>query len=146
MLSLASVWASPVTGVFLAVAAVAIVPARAAREAAAPADRLAALALGAPAVAGGLAMAALFPEGGSDHFVGTAFWPMLLVCLGALALVDPTPAHGDLGRRDLRHRARRRVRDPEPARAERAAPGRRARARAAGAVRAPARAAASRSS
>jgi hypothetical protein len=35
-------------------------------------------------------MAALFPEGGSDHFVGTAFWPMLLVCLGALALVDPT--------------------------------------------------------
>ena len=25
----------------------------------------------------------LFPEGGSDHFVGTAFWPMLLVCLGA---------------------------------------------------------------
>jgi hypothetical protein len=35
-------------------------------------------------------MAALFPEGGSDHFVGTAFWPMLLVCLGALALVDPS--------------------------------------------------------
>ena len=35
-------------------------------------------------------MAALFPEGGSDHFVGTAFWPMLLVCLGALALVEPS--------------------------------------------------------
>ena len=34
-------------------------------------------------------MALLFPEGGSDHFAGTAFWPMLLVCLGALALVDP---------------------------------------------------------
>ena len=35
-------------------------------------------------------MAVLFPEGGSDHFTGTAFWPMLLVCLGALALVDPS--------------------------------------------------------
>jgi hypothetical protein len=91
-LSLASVWSSPVTGVFLAVAAVAIVtsgrmhPETDKR----PADRLTALALGVPAVVGGLAMAALFPEGGSDHFVGTAFWPMLLVCLGALALVDPT--------------------------------------------------------
>jgi hypothetical protein len=53
-------------------------------------DWLTALALGAPAVAGGLAMAALFPEGGSDHFAGTAFWPMFLVCLGAVALVDPT--------------------------------------------------------
>jgi hypothetical protein len=41
-------------------------------------------------VIGGLLMAVLFPEGGSDHFVGTAFWPMLLVCLAALALVDPT--------------------------------------------------------
>ena len=35
-------------------------------------------------------MTTLFPEGGSDHFVGTAFWPMFLVCLGALALVDPS--------------------------------------------------------
>src|SRR5215213_8664616 len=92
LLSLASVWASPVTGVFLAVAAVAIVTsARVHPEAAGrPTDRLTALALGAPAVIGGVAMAALFPEGGSDHFVGTAFWPMLLVCLGALALVDPS--------------------------------------------------------
>jgi hypothetical protein len=92
VLSLASVWASPVTGVFLAVAAVAIVTSARVHPDAAkrPADRLTALALGVPAVAGGLAMAALFPEGGSDHFVGTAFWPMLLVCLGALALVDPT--------------------------------------------------------
>src|SRR5215208_2585099 len=92
LLSLASVWASPVTGVFLAVAAVAIVTsARLHPESAGrPTDRLTALAIGAPAVIGGLAMAALFPEGGSDHFVGTAFWPMLLVCLGALALVDPS--------------------------------------------------------
>jgi hypothetical protein len=86
VLSLASVWASPVAGVFLCVAAVAMVAG--ARER--PGDWRSALALGAPAVAGGLSMAILFPEGGSDHFVGTAFWPMLLVCLGALALVDPT--------------------------------------------------------
>src|SRR5215211_6778399 len=90
-LSLASVWASPVTGVFLAVAALALIAsARAHGEEERPGARLTALALGVPAVAGGLAMAALFPEGGSDHFVGTAFWPMLLVCLGALALVDPS--------------------------------------------------------
>jgi len=86
VLSLASVWASPVAGVFLCVAAVALVAG--ARER--PGDWRTALALGGPAVAGGLAMAALFPEGGSDHFVGTAFWPMLLACLGALALVDPS--------------------------------------------------------
>lgn len=86
VLSLASVWASPVTGVFLTVAAIALLTARAQDGS----WRSAALALGGPAVAGGSAMALLFPEGGSDHFVGTAFWPMLLVCLGALALVDPT--------------------------------------------------------
>lgn len=92
LLSLASVWASPVTGVFLAVAAVALVTsARAHRpQGERGADRLTALALGGPAVLGGVAMAVLFPEGGTDHFVGTAFWPMFLVCLGALALVDPT--------------------------------------------------------
>ena len=87
LLSLASAWASPVTGVFLAVAAIALVTATRGRDAR---GRSEALALGGPAVAGGIAMAALFPEGGSDHFAGTAFWPMLLVCLGALALVDPS--------------------------------------------------------
>jgi hypothetical protein len=92
LLSLASVWASPVAGVFLCVAAVAMLAgARLGRGTERePADWRTALALGGPAVAGGLAMALLFPEGGSDHFVGTAFWPMLLVCLGALALVDPS--------------------------------------------------------
>jgi hypothetical protein len=89
VLSLASVWASPVAGVFLAVAALALLAGR--REGGERSGaRLTALALGGPAVAGGLAMAALFPEGGSDHFAGTAFWPMLLLCLGALALVDPS--------------------------------------------------------
>src|SRR5215213_6308929 len=92
LLSLASAWTSPVTGVFLAVGALAMVssdhfqPGPEARRS----RRLTALALGAPAVVGGLLMAVLFPEGGSDHFVRTAFWPMLLVCLAALALVDPT--------------------------------------------------------
>jgi hypothetical protein len=85
VLSLASVWASPVAGVFLCVAAAAVLLGTAREER----DWRTALALGGPAVAGGLAMALLFPEGGSDHFVGTAFWPMLLVCLAALALVDP---------------------------------------------------------
>lgn len=88
VLSLASVWASPVAGIFLAVAALAVLAGAWRAEDHRP-DVRAALALGAPAIAGGLAMAALFPEGGSDHFVGSAFWPMLLVCLAALALVDP---------------------------------------------------------
>ena len=92
LLSLASVWTSPVAGVFLIVAAVAVLAGAHARgdRAGQGVDWWTAAALGGPAVAGGLAMAALFPEGGSDHFVGTAFWPMLLVSLGALALVDPT--------------------------------------------------------
>ena len=90
VLSLASVWASPVAGVFLCVAALAVLAGARLRADAEPADWPTALALGLPAVIGGLTMTTLFPEGGSDHFVGTAFWPMLLVCLGALALVDPS--------------------------------------------------------
>src|SRR5215213_1820428 len=59
VLSLASVWASPVTGVFLCVAAVAMLAgARLPGDAEAePADWRTALALGGPAIAGGLAMA-----------------------------------------------------------------------------------------
>jgi hypothetical protein len=92
VLSLASVWASPVAGVFLCVAAVAMLAGARFRGDAprVPADWRTALALGGPAVLGGVTMATLFPEGGSDHFIGSAFWPMLLICLGALALVDPT--------------------------------------------------------
>jgi len=85
LLSLASAWASPVAGVYMCVGAVAVFAgARAGSD-----DRRTAVVLGAPALIGGLTMAALFPEGGTDRFVGTAFWPMLLVSLGALALVDP---------------------------------------------------------
>ena len=116
-LSLPSVFASPVAGVFLAVAAVATLAGR--RDS--PERRRSALALGAPAVVGGLAMAALFPEGGADHFTATAFWPMLLICLGALALVDPVAPHGALGLGHLRGDPRRRLRVPELARPERAA-------------------------
>jgi hypothetical protein len=86
VLSLASVFASPVAGVFLTVAAVATL----AGHIDSPEARRTALSLGAPAVVGGLAMATLFPEGGADHFTATAFWPMLLICLAALALVDPS--------------------------------------------------------
>jgi hypothetical protein len=88
LLSLAGAWTSPVAGVYVCVGAVAAFvgapPGRDGRD-----DRRAALVLGAPALIGGLAMAALFPEGGTDRFVATAFWPMLLVSLAALALVDP---------------------------------------------------------
>jgi hypothetical protein len=91
LLSLASVWASPVAGVFLIVAAVAVLAGARARgdRAGKGVDWWTAAALGGPAVVGGLAMALLFPEGGSDHFVGAAFWPMLLASMGVLALVDP---------------------------------------------------------
>jgi hypothetical protein len=91
LLSLASVWASPVAGVFLIVAAVAMLAGagRGGREPG-PADWRTALALAGPAAAGGLAMALLFPEGGTDHFTAAAFWPMLLISLAAVALVDPS--------------------------------------------------------
>ncbi|HEX5618242.1 MAG TPA: hypothetical protein VFX51_07465 [Solirubrobacteraceae bacterium] len=88
VLSLASAWTSPVAGVYVCVGAVAAFigarPGRDGRD-----DRRAAVVLGAPALIGGLTMAALFPEGGTDRFVATAFWPMLLVSVAALALVDP---------------------------------------------------------
>jgi hypothetical protein len=88
LLSLASAWASPVAGVYVCVGAVAaFAGARAGRDG--RDDRRTAVVLGAPALIGGLTMAALFPEGGTDRFVATAFWPMLLVSLGALVLVDP---------------------------------------------------------
>jgi hypothetical protein len=55
--------------------------------------RAAVLAL--PVTVGGGTMAALFPEGGDDRFVATAFWPMLAVALGGAVLLAP-------GRRALR--------------------------------------------
>ena len=82
-LSLAAVWASPVAGAYLilAAAAAAVAGGRAAWPRAA--------ALAAPALAGGLILLALFPEGGSDRFVASAFWPMLALSATGLALLAP---------------------------------------------------------
>ena len=80
VLSLASVWASPVAGVYVCAGALAALV---------TGDRRTAIALGVPSLAGGVAMAAAFPEGGTDRFVATAFWPMLILSLCALALLDP---------------------------------------------------------
>jgi len=80
LLSLACVWASPVAGVYVCAGALAALV---------TGDRRAALALGVPSLIGGVAMAVAFPEGGTDRFVATAFWPMLVLSLCALALLDP---------------------------------------------------------
>lgn len=82
-LALASALASPVAGVFLGLAAAARWLAGGRRESG-PAALLA-----APVLAGGLALAGLFPEGGPDRFVATAFWPMLAISVAATALLDP---------------------------------------------------------
>jgi len=83
LLALAAVWASPVAGAFLLLAA-------AARVAGGGRGELAGAAwLALPALAGGGALVALFPEGGPDRFVATAFWPMLAVSAAAAALLAP---------------------------------------------------------
>ena len=87
--ALACVLASPVAGAFLALAAAA----RAAGSGRAEIGRAAALAV--PVAVGGATMATLFPEGGDDRFVATAFWPMLAVAVAGAALLAP-------GRRALR--------------------------------------------
>jgi hypothetical protein len=90
VLSLASVLASPVAGAFLVLAAAAhaAISGRAALARAAV--------LGVPVIVGGGVMAVLFPEGGDDRFVATAFWPMLAVALAAALLLAPRPRIGAL--------------------------------------------------
>jgi hypothetical protein len=79
----AAVLASPVAGVFLVLAA-------AARLAAGGRSELArAAALAVPVLAGGGALAVLFPEGGNDRFVASAFWPMLAISAAGVALLAP---------------------------------------------------------
>jgi hypothetical protein len=90
VLALACVLASPVAGAFLVLAAVARAAARG-REDFAPAAVLA-----LPVTVGGGTMAVLFPEGGDDRFVATAFWPMLAVALGAAFLLAPRVRIGAL--------------------------------------------------
>ena len=46
--------------------------------------------LALPVALGGATMATLFPEGGDDRFVATAFWPMLAVAVGGAALLAPS--------------------------------------------------------
>jgi hypothetical protein len=81
--ALASVLASPVAGVFLVLAAISRL------AAAGRAEWPRAAALVVPVLAGGGALAALFPEGGSDRFVASAFWPMLVVTAAGVALLAP---------------------------------------------------------
>jgi len=76
-LSLAATLASPVAGAFLLLCAVARGGGR----------RVAAL--GAPVVAAIAAVTLLFPEGGDDRFVATAFWPMLALSAAGVALLAP---------------------------------------------------------
>ncbi len=73
-LAFACVWASPVAGAFLLLAAVA-------RRA---------WWLGVPVLVGGGLLVALFPEGGPDRFVASAFWPMLGVSIAAAGLLSRT--------------------------------------------------------
>ena len=77
--AIATTLASPVAGAFLALAAVAWAAAQ---------RRVAPLALGAAAIVPGLVLAVLFPEGGTEPFVASAFWPAF-VALAALAALLP---------------------------------------------------------
>jgi len=81
--SLAAVWASPVAGAYLLLAAAARVAGGGRRELGPAAW------LGVPALAGGAALLLLFPEGGPDRFVASAFWPMLAVSAAGAALLAP---------------------------------------------------------
>jgi hypothetical protein len=81
--ALGSALASPVAGAFLLLAAVA-------RLAGGGRPELPrAAVLGVPVLLGGAALAILFPEGGSDRFVASAFWPMLAVSAAGVALLAP---------------------------------------------------------
>ncbi len=82
VLSLASVLTSPVAGAFLALAAAA--------RAAGTGEVTRAAVLAVPVAVGGATMATLFPEGGDDRFVATAFWPMLAVAAAGAALLAPS--------------------------------------------------------
>jgi hypothetical protein len=90
ILSLACVLASPVAGAFLMIVALARLTAQRG-DALAPAAVLA-----LPVAIGGGTMAILFPEGGDDRFVATAFWPMLAVTLAAVLLLSPRLRIGGL--------------------------------------------------
>jgi hypothetical protein len=83
LLALATVWASPPAGLFLALAGAAR------RLSGERRDTAAAICLAVPPIVGGLAVAVAFPEGGRDHFAASAFWPTFALGLAGLALLDP---------------------------------------------------------
>jgi len=77
--------ASPLAGLFLALAAVAHILARAWRPGdSSPAGRAVPLAIAA--IAPALALALAFPEGGREPFVSSAFLPLALIAAGAVLL------------------------------------------------------------
>ena len=83
VLALAAMLASPVAGVFLMLGA-------ASKLLADGRPALASTAwLGIPALAGGIGLYLLFPEGGTDRFAATAFWPMLVISAAGVALLAP---------------------------------------------------------
>jgi hypothetical protein len=83
LLALCAMLASPVAGVFLMLGAAAKLIADG-RSALAQA-----LWLGVPCLAGGIGLYLLFPEGGTDRFTATAFWPMLVISAAGVALLAP---------------------------------------------------------
>ncbi len=119
VLALATMLASPVAGVFLMLGALAKLLADGR-----PAWRTAAW-LGLPAIAGGIGLYLLFPEGGTDRFTATAFWPMLADLRRGRRVPGPGTPDPVGGRPAVPDRARGRLRRPVAVRAERA-PARRA--------------------
>ena len=82
-LGLATMLASPVAGVFLLLGAAAKLIAGGRRKLTAAAW------LGLPTLVGGIGLYLLFPEGGTDRFTATAFWPMLVLSAAGVALLAP---------------------------------------------------------
>src|SRR3954471_3449724 len=83
VLALATMLASPVAGVFVMLGAGATL------LAGGRGTLRTVLWLTVPALAGGVALYELFPEGGTDRFAATAFWPMLVLSAGGVALLTP---------------------------------------------------------
>src|SRR4051794_5255491 len=83
VLALATMLASPVAGVFVLLGAGATLLAggRGALRTV--------LWLAIPTLVGGVALYELFPEGGTDRFAATAFWPMLVLSAAGVALLTP---------------------------------------------------------
>ena len=96
-LALACALASPVAGLFLVVCATGELLAsrggpggewRIGRDIHAPGDTQRWGVLVAPVLVAGAALTVLFPEGGAERFVATAFWPMFALTLAAAAVLS----------------------------------------------------------